>query len=417
MERRLVLGVILVGVVIVAVLGYGIIAEKVVKAREPVAVVDGVPIATTDFQARVRFRRMQLRMRMQSLLRQQQSFDMTDPNADFYLQYIQGQMRELENQLSPANALTIGEQVLDQLILEELVRQETKRLDITVTPEELQQEIERYFGYDRNPPTPTPAPIATLPLTPTDALLNPTPTVAPLPTPTMMTEDAFRQLYNNALKAWKPLGVSEQKFKSWVEAWLLLEELQERIGAEVPTTADQVKLRYLSVDGEERASELAARLDDGEDFQVLADELEEDEEATGLGTELGWYPRDMLEERMGAELAELAFSMEVGEHSQPVEGEDGTRYTIVEVMDREVRELASYLLEQAKDDVFQEWVEAQKEVSLVEYPPVRAECQGDTPWYDDECRHSWRDRDPTVCRWAFLWPCGGSWRDRVPTEP
>jgi len=232
----------------------------------------------------------------------------------------------------------------------------------------------------------------------------------------MMTEDTFRQLYNDALKSWKSLGISEQQYRSWIEVSLLLEELQEQIGAEVPITADQVELRYLRVDSEEQANELAARLDAGEDFQVLMDELEENEESTGFGIELSWYPKNVLEERMGAELAELAFSLEVGEHGQPVLSEDGTQYTIIEVTGHEVNELASYILDQAKGEAFQEWVEAQKEAALVEYPPVKAECQGDTPWHDDACRCSWRDRDPTVCRWALLWPCAGSWRDRVPLD-
>ena len=414
-ERWLITGVIVVGVAIVAVLSYGLIAEKVIKAHEPVAVVNDDPITTTEFQARVRFERMKLQMELQNWLARQQSLDMTDPNAELYLEYIQRNTRDLENQLSPTNAMTIGEQVLDQLILERLARQEASRRDVTVTTEELQQEIERYFGYDQNPPTPVPTPVVTLPLTPTN-VLAPTPTIVP-PTPTMMSEDAFRQLYNGALKSWKQLGVSEKQFRSWVEAWLLLEELQKQVGAEVPITADQVKLRYLSVDDEERANTLAARLDEGEDFQTLVDELKADEEVNGFGAELGWYPRNTLEERLGAELAASAFSLEVGEHSRPVLGENGTQYIIIEVMEHEEHELASYMLEQMKGEAFQVWVESQKEASSIEYPPVKAECRGDTPWHDDECKHSWRDRDPAVCRWALLWPCAGSWRNRVPMEP
>ncbi|MFQ6101957.1 MAG: peptidylprolyl isomerase [Anaerolineae bacterium] len=421
MERWLIVGVAFVGIAIVGILGYGLVAEKVIKAREPVAVVGGTPITVAEFQARVRFVRMRMQIERQNWLVQQQSLNMTNPNADFYLEYIQGKIHDVENQLSSANALVIGEQVLDQLVLEELVRQEAERRDITVTPEELQQEIERYFGYDRNPSTPAPAsvatsPPATFPLTPTE-VLTPTPTVAPLPTPTPISEADFRQRYNDSLKSWKSLGVSERQYRSWIEALLLLEELQGQIGAEVPDTADQFKVRYLRVDSEERANELAARLDNGEDFQALSEELREDDEVTGFGTELGWYPQSVLEERIGAELAKLAFNLEVGEHSQPVLSEDGTQYTIIEVVGHEVHELASYILEQMKDEAFQKWVEAQKQVTPIEYPPVKTDCRGDTPWYKDECRRSWRDRDPTVCRWALFWPCAGSWRDRVPMEP
>jgi hypothetical protein len=93
------------------------------------------------------------------------------------------------------------------------------------------------------------------------------------------------------------------------------------------------------VDSEERASELAARLDGGEDFQTLVDELEADENVTGYGTELDWLPRSMLERRLDVELSDLAFELEVGQHSGPVPSQDGTRYSIIEVVGREDREL------------------------------------------------------------------------------
>jgi len=401
-------------VVIVAVLVYGFVTEKVVKAREPVAIVGNVPITTGEFQARVRFARMQTQLKLQDWVLQQRSLDMANPNAEFYLEYIQGNIRDLETQLSPANALAIGEQVLDQMVVGELVRQEAERRGIKVAPEKVQESIEIYFGYDRNPAAPTPAPTDTPPLTPTDVL---TPTAVPLPTPTPMTEDAFRQLYDDALRSWKKLGISEPQFRSWMEASLLYGELREQMDADVPTTAEQVKLRYINVDSEEWASDFAARLDGGEDFETLAGELEENDQVTGFDRELDWYPRGALEQLLGATLAELAFSLDVGEHSQAVADENSARYYVVEVLGHEVHELDSYMLQQMQDEAFQAWIEAQKQILLVEYPLVRAECWGDTPWYQEECRRSWRDRNPAVCRWAIAWPCGGSWQDRVPMDP
>lgn len=415
-EKWLLWSVAALLVVIALVLVYGFVTEKVVKAREPVAIVGDVPIETDEFQARVRFARMQMQFELERLIAQQRSLNMADPNSEFYLQYIQGNIRDLETQLSQANALAIGGQVLDQLIEGELVRQEAERRGLKVAPEKVQESIELYFGYDRNPATPTPAPTDTPPLTPTDTL-TPMPTDVPMPTPTPMTEDAFRQLYNDVLKSWKELGVSEQQYRSWMESALLYDELRERMDADVPTTADQVTLRYVNVDSEEWASDFAARLDDGEDFESLAGELEDNEQVAGFDRELDWYPASTLEQLLSATLAELAFNLDVGEHSQAVADENGDRYHVIEVLGHEVREMDSYTLQQVQDEAFQEWVEAQKQILLVEYPPVRTECQGDTPWYQEECRHSWRDRDPAVCRWAISWPCVGSWQDRVPMDP
>jgi parvulin-like peptidyl-prolyl isomerase len=300
---------------------------------------------------------MQMTSELLYLNNQRQALDPTDPSVQFYLEYFQNSINDLQDQLSPENALIIGDQSLDQLIQEELVRQEAERLGISVSSEELQTAVEQYFGYERNPATPTPAPTATPPLTPTDALeAEPT----PLPTPTPMTEEAFNQSYENFLQTLKSLDISERQYRSWVKASLLLEELMERMGEETPATADQVQLFYLVVDDEGRANEVAARLDAGEDFEALLDELQADEEVTVYGGELDWSPQSVLESRFDPELAALAFSLEVGERSQPVADQDGTRYTIIEVRGHEEHELDQYLRDQLTEEAFQEWLEAQQ---------------------------------------------------------
>jgi len=359
-QRLLIWGVTIVGIAVVSVLGYGLVFEKIIKAREPVAIVAGTPITTAEFQARVRFVQMQMQNELQYWTRQQQALDPSDTNTQFYLEYIQGNIRDLQTKLSPANALVVEEQTLDQLIQEELVRQEAEQRGITVAPEEVQQEIELYFGYDRNPITPTPEPTATSSLMPME-VLTPTATTVPLPTPTSMTDEEFRRLYDAYLEqSLKPLDISEQQYRSLVEASLLTEKLQENMEADVPTVADQVKLWSLIVDSEGRANELAARLDAGEDFQTLADELEDDDEDTSYGTELDWFPRSILERHLGAELTDVAFSLEVGEHSQPALEEDGTRYYIIEVVGHEEQELDPLVRQQLGADAFQKWLDAQQ---------------------------------------------------------
>jgi len=359
LERILTWSMIAVAIVVVGVLAYGLIVENVVKARESVATVGDTTITTAEFQARVRFNRMQMSSELQSLFQQQQALDPTDSSVQFYLEYIQRNIRDLQSQLSPENALAIGEQSLEQLIREELVRQEAERRGITVAPDELQQAIEQFFGYDRNPAVPTPAPVATLPLTPTDVLV-PEPTSTPPPTPTPMTEAEFRRRYENFMKTLRSLDISEQQYRSWVEASLLSEKLRDQMRAEAPTVADQVKLRYLSVDSEGRADEFVARLDAGEDFQTLVDELRGDEEVVVYSNELDWLPKSALEARLDAMLADLAFGLGVGEHSQPVLNQEGTWYTVIEVLGHEMRELDQSLREQLGDDLFQEWLEAQQ---------------------------------------------------------
>jgi hypothetical protein len=271
------------------------------------------------------------------------------------------QINTIQSQLAPENAETLGEQVLDQMIQEELVRQEAERRDIEVSAEELQSEVQANFGYN---PDATPIPTAVPPLTSTESLTTSQPT--PAPTPTKMTEADFRELYNQYMRdGLRPLGISEQKYRSWVKASLLSEELQADMREELPQRAEQVKLRFLSVSDEERANELVQRLDSGEDFQTLADEIQADEEAPGSSSELEWLPEETLVDRLGEEAAALVFDLEEGEHTEPVTlGEEGQAYYIFDVTGHEERELADSILEQRAQQTFQSWLEAQQ--SLVE---------------------------------------------------
>ncbi len=362
-------GLIVIGVAVVGTLLYGFIVENVVKAREPVAIVDGQPIRTADFQARVRFVRYQMREQLAYLAQQQQQIDPTDENMQFYLQYLQQQIHDLQGQLAEDNALVIGEQTLNQMIQEELVRQEAARRGIVVSADELQQAIEKNFGYERNPATPTPEPTPALLITPTNVLTAPTAT--PLPTATPVTEEEFRRRYNNFLEGLKKLDISEQQYRSWVEASLLYDKVKEAIANEVPTTAAQVKLFYMVVDDEEKANELVVRLDAGEDPQTIADEWQASDAETppGYARELDWLPRSVLEKNLTPEITDAAFSLPVGAHSEPMLSPNGTQYIVIKVLGREERELSPGIRSSMGDDAFQEWLDSQQE--KVEYRTYR----------------------------------------------
>lgn len=369
LQRAVVWGAVALTVLVMGVIGYGLVREMVIEPRTPVALVGDVPVTMHEFQARVRFERMLASRQLLYLSSELQGLDPTDPANEFYRQYLQGQATQLQAQLSEENAGLFGEQIRDQLISEELVRQEADSRGITISADEVQREIETGFGYDSTPATPEPLPIGPLPVTPTEAL-TPTPTAEPLPTPTQMTAERFRQRYAEMLDSLKSLGIAERQYRAWVKASLASEALLEAMTAEIPAMAEQMELRTLIVGSEEQANQLFDRLEDGEEFQVLAEELEEDEEPLTHGGAPSWYPVDTLEERLGAELAGVALGLEAGEHSAPVPSEEGDRYTILEVMRRDLRELDEWERQQRGGDAFQQWLEQQQErVERLEYDP------------------------------------------------
>lgn len=365
MQRLLIWGLSVVGILIVGVLGYGVVAETIIEPRQPVAIVDESAITTSEFQDRVKFRRLQLRNQLLYMYQQMQMFGAQDADAstESFQEYIQGQITDLESRLAPENADLIGQQVLDQMIEEEVVQLEAERRGITVTADEVQDAIHEGFGYD---PDATPAPAASEPVTPTESLEE----EELAPTPTQMTAADFNEAYDRYMRdGLRPLGISEQQYRSWIEASLLIDALQEAMKEELPSEAEQVKLRFILANSAERADQLVERLDGGEDFDALVEEIEADEEDPGFSSELDWMPRDMLENQLGEDLADLVFSLEVGEYTEPVVlGEQDDAYYIITVTGHEVRALEETIREQMATEAYQSWLQAQQ--TLVERKPI-----------------------------------------------
>jgi hypothetical protein len=333
MRQYVIWATAVVGVLVVGLVVYGLLApqiETAIAMHKPVAIVNGVEITLGDLRDRVRY------------------------------------YERLQGPLQPE----LVEYVLDELIQEELVRQEAARRGIAVTPEEVQDRIERQFGFHRTPPTPKPTPTAalmptvapTLTVTEVPTLASPSTPVPPTPTP--MTEEGFQKKYDEYLKT---IGVSDALFRSEFKTRMLREALLNDFGKGIPNTADQVQLRYLQVVSETQASELLNALVGGNrDFESLK------EEASGVG-DLEWYPEAILSVDVSQEVAERAFALETGTgiFSQTVVTDYGaTSYYIVEVVDHQVREVDETMRDRLAQQAFDEWVDGQMAlVERLEYDP------------------------------------------------
>lgn len=352
MNRWLIIGTVVVCVLVLAVVGYGLLDQFVLKAREPVAVVNGVPISAADFEARVRYYRALLREQQDYLTARRMEIDPTQPESAPLLEYLNAQIRQLETQLSPTYAVSLGKEILDQMVREELFRQEAARRGITVSAEEIDRAIEEQFGYDRDAAaaalTPTP------PLSPTAEV---TATATPAPTP--MPREEFERLYQNFVKnRLKPAGLSEAKFRAMVEASLLYDKLQEAFAAELPQKMEQVQFRFMSFPNEEAAKKVLERLNQGEKWEDIAKELQDNTEDEAYAADAQWATEGYLEERFGKTAAATIWGTPNGQHTQPFAADDG-RWYIVHVMGREERELDFWLKATEQQRRFQAWLDAQ----------------------------------------------------------
>jgi hypothetical protein len=206
----------------------------------PAATVNDTMISISDWQARVRYER-QLYINQIAQINQQLSY--FDPSDEFQQQLIsqgQAQIEEIRNQLDLGDE--IAGDVLDQMVEEQLIRQEAARRGITVTPEELQGYIEvDLFAY---PFPPTSEPVPTLPpptLAPT-ATVTPEPTLTPTIPPTPRSREDFESAYTQYTEQVQEITeMSEEQWRSIIEGQLYLEKLLDAFGAEIETNVQQVR--------------------------------------------------------------------------------------------------------------------------------------------------------------------------------
>lgn len=334
------IGVAVIGLSVMGLLAFGYYQEYIVRPREPVATVGGVPIRTDTYQKMVRYRRFLTELTLQRLRAQQAQIDPDDEEQQYLAQYMDQQIQQVQ-----AQEANLPMQALEELIDGELIRQEAAERGIEVTTEEVQKEIEEQFGYLPNPPSPTPS----------DA--------TPVPTATPMTYEEFQRRYEEYLQVvgeWA--GFSEADFHRLVETSLLERKLQEAFADQVPTTDEHVHARHILLETEEEAEAALARLEEGEDFEALTREISIDESTKEEGGDLGWFTSDDL--GVPAEVVETAFSLKVEEISDAVKSQSG--YHIIEVLGREERELDSFVLQMRQWKAFEDWLQEQRQSEEVQ---------------------------------------------------
>lgn len=309
MNRIVIGGAIAVGLLIVGVLVYGYVTEVVLKAREPVATVNGVPIRTDEWQARVL---------AEAILK----------NA------------------SQQEMVSIASQALEQMTQEEIIRQEAARRGIVVTEAEIDQAIEQFFGYDREQ-----ALSITPPVTATEGA-----------TQTMVvTEEIFQERYQEYIdQVLAPSGMGVEGFRKAMEGVLLYDRVWEVITADVPTVTEQVEIQYIAFPSEEEAANVADRLDQGEGWDSIVQELESQEDSQARVTEPRWRTRSYLTALFDPASVEIIFSLEPGGHTPPIAGFGG-QYYVIRVLSYEERELDPTMLIYEQGRVFQEWMQQQME--------------------------------------------------------
>jgi hypothetical protein len=342
-------------------------AKEALKSL-PAFTVGDTTISVAEWQARVRYERQ---LRINQIAQINQQLGLFDPATEFGQQLIsqgQAQIQEIRNLLDLGSG--IAADVLDQMVDEQLLRREARRRGIVVTPDDLQKYIEvNLFSY---PYPPTPEPLPTLPpatLSPT-ATVTPEPTLTPTVPPTPRSLQDFETDYEQYTEQVGEITeMTEEHWRSMIEGVLYRERLLEAFGAEVESNILQAKGSYIVALDLGTAEELLGRLDAGETFETLAEEIDADEseEPTARTGSFDWSPATILSQTFGDQFATVVMNTDAGEVSRTaISAPDGGFY-LVYVEGKEVRELADYLLEQQRVDAFEGWLDAQRLDEEIEY--------------------------------------------------
>jgi len=362
-QRRIYIGLGVVLALVALLIAVGVINEYVLKPNKPVAVVNGDKISQDAFKRRLRFEQDNLVSQIDQYLKFGEQFANGGPNP--FISTIQ----PMYNQLADPEQFAYT--VLDKMIEETVVQQLAPQYDATVTPEEVQTEIERQFGYDREAEQ-------------TDAGSSDTMTN----TAQTITEDEFQQRYDEYIQNLADKGsLNEEEFRDLFATFLMKDKLAQNAPLEFDTTEEAVKARYILIkpepevplvkreaDALKQITDARKRIvDDGEDFAEVAKEVSEDPGSAPNGGDLGCFGKG----QMVPEFEEAAFSLEKGEVSQPIKTDFG--YHLIQVYDTKPDEeqvCARHILIRVDRSPDQDAIDQADADALKEAEEVKARIEG-----------------------------------------
>lgn len=237
-----------------------------------------------------------------------------------------------------------GSSLLDSLITEELINQEAKKSNITITDADIDAELERQAAASD------------------------------------MTVDDMIQMfvyyYGYTEEDVRKIGSQQPAIRKILSPQINItdEDIQTYYDENVDqfTTPEQVRVSHILVETEEEALEIVSELNKGADFAKLAEERSTDTGTAAKGGDTDYFARG----RMVQEFEDAAFSMEVGQVTkQPVKTEYG--YHIIKKTDHKAESVAT--LEESRDkiiaaledqklyELMQTWMTEVREKAKIEY--------------------------------------------------
>ena len=220
----------------------------------------------------------------------------TTLNLDFFSRRVKGMLRDfgLAGSGQPVDSSTFSSVVSIAVgtLEQEILLRERAPIDLALspTPDDVEREIASRLSVSRDDPA------------------------------------AYQTAYEADRKA---RDLSDKEYRQMIEASLLSRWVNEGFVRAVPGAADQVRIRQILVGAQEDADRVVERLNAGEDFATVAKEMSSDDATKDADGEKGWVAM----EELGSSYAAKVFALEVGQRSEPLEGEGG--FLVIEVEEKQ----------------------------------------------------------------------------------
>ncbi|MGD8627065.1 MAG: SurA N-terminal domain-containing protein [Anaerolineae bacterium] len=326
-----------VAVVVVLILAVGLVQELLIEPNRPVARVNGNDIPSDFYQDTVNFQRYNLYSNLAQLQDAVSSLQGSEEN-DFLVQFYQQQISQIQQQVS-----LIPETALDGLIDDELIREKAEEEGITVTDQEVEAEIDQLLRQSITPPQETVTGTTTL------------------PTPTPVAQDTVDEYYDTLIEN---MMISKGSFEEMVRRDMLRQRVQALLAEQVPTTGLIAHVQIIQTETEEEALAAKLRIEGGEDFALVAQEVSTDTLSVEDGGDLGWVATGQLASRYGQEVEDAVFGQEVDELTVV---ESGGMFFLIQVLERDENgPLPEEVLQLQQNSALDDWLVERKESPDVE---------------------------------------------------
>lgn len=338
-NRIILISVTVLIAIIVLVLAIGAVQELLLKPNRPVATVNGINITTDDFQDLVTYNRYNQYASMNNMQGTLDQLKASPEENEFLISFYEQQLAQFQ-----ASFATLPEATLDEMIDAELVRQKAESEGLSVTAEEVSETINEDLRRALSPASQEP-------LTATEQL----------PTPTPIPQEEIDKLFQTVLNN---MNLSDKSFRTIVGRSLLRTKVQDLLASQVPTTGLVSDVQLIQTETEEEAQAAKERIESGEDFAIVAQEVSTDTVSAADGGSLGWVTTGQLNSRYGDALEAAVFASEVGEL---VVVESNDMFYVTQVLDRDENgPLPAEVLGPRQSSALSDWLEEQKALPEVQ---------------------------------------------------